>query len=186
MNIAVGSTNPVKVDAVERTLEGFEPSVTPVSVDSGVPEQPWSVDETVTGARNRAHRAYRAIEDESDDGTETAPDFGVGLEGGVARFEGTDGLSLIMWAGVTDGTRTEVGSGPALRLPDDVTSRLEDGAELGPVMDDLLGMDGVAESEGAAGVLTSELTNRTRALGEAVACAVGPFLTTHYDESSQF
>lgn len=166
MELAVGSTNPVKIDAVERTLERFDPTVTAVAVDSGVPEQPWSVEETVSGAETRAQRALDA----------TSADFGVGLEGGVARFEGVPGLWLIMWAAVTDGQRLERGGGPTLRLPEAVERRLEDGAELGPVMDGRHGTDGIAESEGAAGVLTAGLTDRTRALGEAVACAFGPIV----------
>ncbi|MXV60840.1 DUF84 family protein [Natronorubrum sp. JWXQ-INN-674] len=168
MNVAVGSTNPVKVEAVERTLERFQSSITAVEVDSGVAEQPWSIGETVTGAENRARRALAA----------TDADYGIGLEGGVARFDGVPGLSLIMWAAATDGNRIERGGGPTLRLPDEVARRLEDGAELGPVMDDRLGTAGIAERDGAAGVLTAGLTDRSRALGEAVACAFGPFVTT--------
>ena len=166
MDIAVGSTNPVKIDAVERTLERFEPTVTSVPVDSGVSEQPRSIEETITGAENRARRALAS----------TDADYGIGLEGGVARIEGVPGLSLIMWAAATDGDRIERGGGPTLRLPDDVAGRLEQGAELGPIMDEYLDTEGTAEAEGAAGVLTAQLTDRERALGEAVACAVGPFV----------
>ena len=168
MEFAVGSTNPVKVEAVERTLERFEPTVTAVDVDSGVPEQPWSIEETVTGAETRARRALAA----------TGADYGIGLEGGVARIEGVPGLSLIMWGAATDGDRLERGGGPTLRLPDDVADRLADGAELGPVMDDVLDTSGIAETEGAAGVLTAGLTSRAQALGEAVACAFGPFVAS--------
>lgn len=171
MDVAVGSTNPVKVDAVERTLERYDLTVTPIAVDSGVPEQPRSVAETVSGAENRARRALEATDCE----------YGIGLEGGVARIEGTPGLSLIMWGAATDGDRTERGSGPTLRLPDRIANRLEDGEELGPVMDDVLGRDDVAETDGAAGVLTGGLTDRTRALGQAVACSVGPLLTPEYE-----
>ncbi|WP_408957308.1 DUF84 family protein [Natrinema sp. 74] len=171
MEIAVGSTNPVKIEAVERTLERYEPAVVAVGVDSGVSEQPRSVAETVSGAENRARRALAA----------TDADYGVGLEGGVARLEGVPGLSLIMWGATTDGDRVERGGGPTLRLPDEVADRVADGAELGPMMDDLLGTAGVAEAEGAAGVLTAGLTDRTRALGEAVACSFGPFVTDTYE-----
>ncbi|APX95318.1 DUF84 family protein [Natronorubrum daqingense] len=166
MHVAVGSTNPVKVRAVEQTLERFQPRVTAHAVDSGVAEQPRSVEETVTGAETRARRALEA----------TGGDYGVGLEGGVARIDGVSGLSLIMWAAVTDGTRLEHGGGPTLALPDDVTRRLEAGEELGPIMDDRHDTDGIAQSEGAAGVLTAGLTNRSQALGEALACAFGPFV----------
>ncbi len=171
MDVAVGSTNPVKVDAVERTLERYDPTVTPIAVASGVPEQPRSIAETVSGAENRARRALEA----------TDCGYGIGLEGGVARIEGTPGLSLIMWGAATDGDRTERGSGPTLRLPDRIAARLEDGEELGPVMDDVLGRNDVAETDGAAGVLTDGLTDRTQALGQAVACSVGPLLTPKYE-----
>lgn len=172
MDVAVGSTNPVKIDAVERALERFDPTITAVDVDSGVAEQPWSVAETVAGAENRARRALA---------TRSEADYGIGLEGGVARFDGVPGLSLIMWAAVTDGDRLERGGGPSLRLPDRIARRLEDGDELGPVLDDVLETDGIAETDAAAGVLTDGLTDRTRALLEAVACAFGPFRVGHYD-----
>jgi inosine/xanthosine triphosphatase len=167
MDVAVGSTNPVKVKAVERTLERYEPAVTAVAVDSGVPEQPRSIVETVTGAETRARRALEA----------TGAEYGIGLEGGVARLDGAPGLSLIMWAATTDGDRIERGSGPTLRLPDRIATRVDGGEELGPVMDDVFGREGIAERDGAAGVLTGGLTNRTRALGEAIACSAGPLLS---------
>lgn len=103
-----------------------------------------------------------------------------GDPGGGTSLESTPGLSLIMWAAVTDGGRTEVGSGPSIRLPGVVTARVDAGEELGPVMDDLLGIEGLAENEGAIGTPTGGLTDRTRVLGEAVACAAGPFLTEYY------
>jgi inosine/xanthosine triphosphatase len=171
MDVAVGSGNPVKRDAVAAALPGA--AVDAVPVESGVSEQPWGDDETIEGAANRAERALAR---------ETAAngryDLAVGLEGGVA--ERTDDLYLVMWAAATDGERVEVGAGPRLRLPDDVASRLEDGDELGPVMDDLLDTTGVAENEGAAGVLTDGITDRTEALRTAAAGALGPFVTEHY------
>lgn len=172
LRLAVGTTNPAKVEAVERTLDEYEPTTIPVPVDSGVAEQPRSVAETVEGAENRARRALEATE---------KADLGVGLEGGVAHLEMTPGLSLIMWAAVTDGETRYRASGPSIQLPETVATRVRAGEELGPVMDELLGMEGLAEDEGAIGVLTGGLTDRTRALGEAIACAAGPFLTDHYD-----
>ena len=171
MNVAVGSGNPVKRDAVAAALP--DATVEVVLVESGVSEQPWGDDETVEGARNRAERALA-----SEYGAASRYDLAVGLEGGVA--ERNDGLFLVMWAAATDGERVEVGGGPRLRLPDDVAARLRDGDELGPVMDDLLDTSGVAENEGAAGVLTDSITNRTEALRTAVAGALAPFVTDYY------
>lgn len=165
MRIAVGSGNPVKRDAVAEALSTA--TVESVAVESGVSEQPWGDDETIEGAKNRAERAL------GDD-----HDLGVGLEGGVAERDGT--LFLIMWAAATDGNRVEIGGGPRVRLPADVAARLHAGEELGPVMDDLLDTSGVAEDQGAAGVLTDGVTDRTEALRTAVAGALGPFLTEYY------
>ncbi|RNJ26681.1 DUF84 family protein [Halosegnis longus] len=168
MHIAVGSGNPVKRDAVARAHDSA--TVEAVGVESGVSEQPVGIAETVEGAETRAANALAA----------TDADLGVGLEGGVARLPDTDGLWLIMWAAATDGERWGRGSGPSLRLPDAITARVDAGEELGPVMDDVLNEDGVAESQGAAGALTGGVTNRTEALRTAVAGSLGPFLTAHY------
>ena len=172
MHVAVGSTNPVKAAAVERALARFDPDVTPAAVDSGVAEQPRTVAETVDGARTRARRSLEAVDDAT---------YGIGLEGGVAEYESAPGLFLIMWAGVTDGNRVELGGGPSLRLPEGIAGRIEAGGELGPALDDVLGTDGIAEDEGAAGVFSDGLTDRTRALSSAVVCAFGPFASAHYE-----
>jgi inosine/xanthosine triphosphatase len=167
MHIGVGSGNPVKQRAVESMFP--DATVTARSVDSGVSEQPTGHDETIRGAENRA-RAVLASD----------VDYGVGLEGGVAEFDGTDGLFLVMWAAVTDGDTVGHGSGPSLELPATVATRIRDGEELGPVMDDLLGTDDVAKKEGAAGALSGGRIDRETALGTALAGAFGPFVTSLY------
>lgn len=171
MDVAVGSGNPVKRDAVAAALPGA--AVDAVPVESGVSEQPWGDDETIEGAANRAERALAR---------ETAAngryDLAVGLEGGVAKR--TDDLYLVMWAAATDGDRTGRGAGPSLRLPDAIGRRVEAGEELGPVMDDVLGEDDVAQRQGAAGALSGGVIDRESALRHALGGALGPFLTDHY------
>jgi len=170
MDIAVGSTNPVKRQATERALEnaGVDADVATVGVDSGVPEQPRGAAETARGARTRARNALGGH------------DLGVGIEGGVEDDGPIDGLALVMYAAVTDGDRTELAAGPALRLPDRIAERVRAGAELGPVMDDALDTRNLKERAGAAGTLTGGATDRTEALSTAVAGALGPFLTDRY------
>lgn len=164
MHVAIGSENPVKVNAVERVLPDAE--TTAVGVDSGVPEQPWGREETVEGARNRVAAALAA----------TDADYGVGIEGGVAERDVPGGVWLVMWAAVTDGTDTHFGAGPSIRLPDPVAERLRDGEELGPVLDDELGREDLAKQEGAIGIYTAGRVGRSDALVDAVAGAFGPFL----------
>lgn len=168
-HVAVGSTNPVKEAAVRTGLSALEATTSTHDVDSGVSEQPRSVAATVAGAETRAERAL-ADASEGD-----GADYGVGLEGGVARLEGAPDLHLIMWAAVADGERVGRASGPSLRLPDPIADRLEAGEELGPVMDDRLDREGVAEREGAVGVLTGGALSREDALAAAVSCAFAPF-----------
>lgn len=164
MHVAIGSENPVKVNAVERAIPDAE--LTAVAVDSGVPEQPWGREETVRGASNRADAA-RSV---------TGADYGVGIEGGVAERDVPGGVWLVMWAAVTDGTTTHFGAGPSIRLPETVAERLRDGEELGPLLDDELGREELAKQEGAIGVYTAGRVGRTDALVAAVAGAFGPFL----------
>jgi inosine/xanthosine triphosphatase len=172
MRIAVGSGNPVKRRAVESAVASTfaDARVESVSVDSGVSEQPRGQQETTTGAANRAANALGVGD----------YDLGVGLEGGVAEFDGADGLFLIMWGAVTDGERTGRGAGPSFRLPDSIGDRVDAGEELGPVMDDVLGEDDVAKRQGAAGALSAGVVDRDEALAAAVAAAMGPFVTEHY------
>ncbi len=184
MRVGVGSGNPVKRRAVERALglDGETERVADVAdveavpVASGVSEQPLGHEETITGARNRAAAVLRS----GTDGPSDPHDLGVGLEGGIARFPGADGLFLVVWAAVDDGDRVGVGSGPSLRLPGGVATRIEAGEELGPVMDDRLGVDGVARRGGAVAALTDGRVDRTEALVTAVAGALGPFVSEQY------
>jgi inosine/xanthosine triphosphatase len=161
----------VKRAATEAAFESMAGvTVETASVDSGVPEQPNGQRETIRGAETRAERALAA----------GAYDLGVGIEGGVAGFDGAPGLYLVMWAAVTDGSTTGRGGGPSIRLPDGVERRIRDGEELGPVMDEEFGLENVAENQGAAGVLTGEIIDRRAALTSAVAGALGPFVTDCY------
>ncbi len=174
MYVAVGSTNPVKREAVSRVLQTETDSLTvdPVPVDSGVSEQPTTLSETVTGAETRAKRALESTD---------AAEYGVGLEGGVAQLEGVPGWSLLMWAAVTDGQRVECGGGPTVRLPETVADPVADGEELGPVIDRVYGTENAGEKRGAIWQLTAGRIDRTAGLEVAVAGAFGPFLVAGDD-----
>lgn len=181
MRVAVGSSNPAKRRAVEQALPGKgvpeDAAVALVDVDSGVPEQPWGRDETLTGARNRAERALDAT---SDDSATQSFDLGIGLEGGVATVGDGSALFLVMWAAATDGDRWGEAAGPSYQLPERIAQRVRDGEELGPVMDDVLDEDGVSKRGGAAGALTGGRVDRATALSTAVAGALGPFVVDLY------
>ena len=165
---AVDGADGEPVDGVDAT--DHAPTVEAVPVPSGVSDQPMGHTETATGATNRAARVLEA-----------GPyDFGVGLEGGVAAHDGIDGQYLVMWAAVDDGDRVGRAAGPSVELPADVAARLDDGPELGDVMDDVLDTTGVAKRGGAAAALTAGAVDRTDALAVAVAGAFGRFVSPLY------
>jgi inosine/xanthosine triphosphatase len=107
--VAVGSLNPVKINAARATIARLVPnvSVTGVAVPSGVPDQPWGDEETMRGALARAHAARSALD----------ADLGVGIEGGVV--EGSDGgVRTCAWAAVVARDGTEgVGGSLSMQLP---------------------------------------------------------------------
>ena len=63
LSVAVGSANPVKLAAARAVLAWAAPGATveSVTVPSGVPDQPFGDEETITGARNRARAAREAL-----------------------------------------------------------------------------------------------------------------------------
>ena len=195
-HIGVGSGNPVKRRATTRALawlaadaepesavDGVDaepagdlgtdyqaPIVESVPVPSGVSDQPTGHAETATGAVNRAAAVLEA-----------GPyDLGVGLEGGVATYDEIEGQYVVMWAAVDDGARVGRAAGPSIELPAAVASRLDDGSELGDVMDDVLDTTGVARRGGAAAALTADAVDRADALAVAVAGALGRFVSPLY------
>ncbi|MES3162463.1 MAG: inosine/xanthosine triphosphatase [Halorubrum sp.] len=208
MRIGVGSENPVKRRAVDRALTAVDgdwpvngpggghetalsddsgrsgradrlanATIDALAVDSGVSEQPTGHAETVRGAENRVDAVLATP---SDDATQSY-DLAVGIEGGVARFDGLAEWFLVMWAAVGDGDRLTHGAGPSLRLPAEIAARVDAGEELGPVMDDVLDTTGVARRGGAAGALTAGGVDRTDALTAAVVGALGPFVSDLYE-----
>lgn len=171
MLVAVGSTNPAKLDAVREAILRVWPQaqVQGVGVDSGVSEMPMSDAECLAGARNRARAARETL----------AASVGVGLEGGVQR-EG-DMLLLVGWAAVCAADGREGVAGTArLPLPALIAERVIAGEELGPVMDDLLGEHKSNHRGGAVGALTAGLVLRADAFAMAVSYALAPFVAGEF------
>jgi inosine/xanthosine triphosphatase len=174
MKIAVGSKNPVKIEAVRLVVARVWPEadIVPLAVPSGVAAMPMSDADCLAGARNRA-KAAQAMANAS---------LGVGLEGGVNPEPA--GLMLLGWVAVVDGRgRQGVGGGARLPLPAGIAGQVLAGAELGPLMDELLGQEDVKRKGGAVGALTGGLVLRTDAFAMAVAYALAPFVSPRfYDE----
>ncbi|WP_456279344.1 DUF84 family protein [Bacillus sp. AK128] len=163
MTIAVGSKNFAKVEAVKCVFsEATE--VKSLSVPSNVSEQPFSDEETLEGATNRALLAMEA------GGT----DIGIGLEGGVVEM--SSGLYLCNWGALVDQHGySAVAAGARIKLPEEVASELREGKELGPVMDAYAKKRDVRKLEGAIGIFTNDKVNRKEMFEHIVKLLAGQY-----------
>lgn len=175
MQIAVGSTNQVKVNAVILAIKETWPEavVTGFETESGVGEQPMSDLETKTGSMNRAIQALNFLQQTSDGTTEFQEQIlGVGLEGGVDETE--DGLVNVVWCSVVDPFENIFSSsGARFVLPDIIANPIRSGGEMGPIMDKLLDSVDTKKKQGMLGVVTKGFFNRTEEYASIARLTIG-------------
>ncbi len=171
MNIAVGSLNPVKIEAVRSVVLRAWPQakIEGASVPSGVSDMPMSEKDMIAGARNRAI-AVRELLD---------ADFGMGLEGGL--HQESFGWTLQGWAVVVDKNgRFSTGGGARIPVSDFIAQRVLAGQELGDIMDDLLQDNNIKQKGGAVAAFTANLITRQEAFAQSVAYALAPFVAPQF------
>jgi inosine/xanthosine triphosphatase len=164
VDVAVGSLNPVKVEAVRRVMERAFGSVriTACDVSSGVPPQPFG-DQTVCGAINRAKAAVGDHE------------YGVGIEAGV--FEMYGGLYDVQHCAIADRSgNITIGMGSGFRYPDSVADLVRRGMTVGDAMSQIYERDNCGKEEGAIGVLSRGLLDREQLTEQSVMAALVPRL----------
>ena len=171
MKVAVGSTNPTKVGAVREAFsEAFGDAVVKgIDVDPGVSKQPISPSEIVKGATNRAKRALR----------EASADFGVGIEGGVARFGGR-WYNVGFVAVVDKSGRIGTGTSGWFECSEKILNQLKSGVELGDVIEKMVGRKDTKSREGAIGIITRGAVDRKALYKHGVWMALSPFLAPEF------
>ncbi len=138
----------------------------PVSVDSGVPEQPWGDEQTVRGALVRARAALASVDAR----------YGIGLESGLV--DGPCGrIYVVSWAAAVD-RNGAVGCGGSERfpVPVELEASLRAGAELGRLIDVMTGQPGLGTRDGAVSIFTGGLRTRSQILAVAVLHALTTLL----------
>lgn len=168
-HIVVASRNPVKIEAVKRGFEKLFPDteieMEGVSVESGVPDQPMSDEETRAGARNRAANAREKFPD---------ADFWFGVEGGIERHN--DGMQSFAWIAACSNGRVGESRTTTFQLPPEVVKLVEEGLELGDADDRVFGRTNSKQENGAVGLLTHNAITRTLLYEQAVCLALIPFV----------
>jgi inosine/xanthosine triphosphatase len=168
MIIAVGSSNPTKIEPVKVCFEKyFGPvDVVGVSIRSAVSEQPMSEEEMYDGARFRAESALRKTPDAA---------FGVGIEGGLARKSyGWFESSIIVI--IDRQERIGVGSSGGIVLPKKIIDRIHEGKNLEEAIDEAFGTKKIGEGIGMFGVMTNGVVTRASGVMHGVAFALSRFL----------
>ena len=172
--IVVASRNPVKIDAAVKGFSDMFPRsafvASGVSVESGVPEQPFSDADTLRGALNRARNA-RALEPDAS--------FWVGIEGGVDEDEQAGALQSFAWVVIIgDGDRAGRARTATYYLAHETAELVRGGMELGHADDALFGRTNSKQRSGSVGLLTDDVVTRTSYYVQAVILALIPFKNT--------
>lgn len=162
--VAVGSKNPVKVQAVKNAFLNEDITLIPCSASSNVRPQPLSDEETLQGAINRAKDCLE----------KTEVQLAFGLEAGVL-FLNTQ-LYLCHWGAVVDQDRhVYFTNGPIILMPQDYQEALLAGKNLEDIMHDSTGIQSLGAKEGAIGVFTENRLNREQVLTQIVQVLIGQY-----------
>lgn len=167
--VVAATTNPAKIQAI---LAAFDQvfgegscQIMPVSVDTGVPEQPFGSNETRAGARNRVANAREAHPN---------ADFWVAIEAGI------DEGATFSWVVIENSERRGEARSATLPLPEAILEQVRAGEALGPVMSKYSGIDKIGNKEGAIGVFTAGVLTRSSVYHQAVVLALSPFHNAIY------
>ena len=168
MKINIGSKNDSKISALREILQEYDflknAAIVPVSVPSGVADQPKSMEETIRGAINRARSAFKDC------------NLSVGLESGLFAAPYTkSGYMDTCCCAIFDGKQVHLGLSSSFEYPKsaiklvfdenaDITQAFN---KIGLTKDETLG-----SKEGAIGILTKGRLTRKGYTKEAIRAAL--------------
>ena len=169
MRVAVGSQNPVKIEAARLAFAALWPKeeweVSGIAVESGVSAQPMSDEESIRGARNRAIAARDGFD----------ADYGVGLEGGLQRI--SDHYFDCGWAVIVNREGVQgIGSTVKIMTPPKIMALVHSGLELGHANDEVFGTINSKQASGHFGLMTNNLITRTEGYRDGLIAALARFL----------
>ncbi len=170
MKIAVGSLNPVKINAVKEVFTQFYPNAEVVGVkpEPGVSEQPFGLEETIRGAVQRAESALKH------------GSIGIGIEAGLIEIPYSEvGFLDIHFCVIADHERTTIGSSTGFEYPSIIISQAKGGMDVGRAMEELSGIKGIGRKKGAVGYLSDGVLTRKELCRQAILAALIPRMWTH-------
>lgn len=172
--VIIASRNPVKINAVKIGFTSMFSNETfdfeEISVPSGVQDQPLDNSTTLGGALNRANNAMAKSKN---------ADYWVGIEGGIEQT-GEKEMQAFAWIVVRSKYTIGKGKTGTFFLPDEIIRLINEGKELGEADDKVFGLSNSKQNNGAVGILTDNIINRTDLYSQGVILALIPFKQTKY------
>ncbi|MDX9970911.1 MAG: inosine/xanthosine triphosphatase [Candidatus Gracilibacteria bacterium] len=170
MKISIGTKNQGKIEAVKQALliyPNFSKAIIEsFNVDSGVKNQPMGLDETITGAKNRAKAAFEL----------NTGDFGFGLESGIFEVPHTKSDYMDTTAcAIFDGKNFHIGLSSCFEYPKSLIQKiLNEGKEISDIAVELGFAEdrNFRENQGMVGVLTKGVITRMEYSKQAVIVAL--------------
>jgi len=164
-NVVIASKNPVKINATEKAFEdvftdSFE--FEGISTDSLVSDQPLSNKETLQGATNRLKNIQHL-----------EADYYVSIEGGIDLLD--NNYEAFAWVVVSDNNKISKAKTATFPLPLKISNLIKQGYELGEADDIVFNRSNSKQKNGAVGILTDNLINRTDYYKHAIILALIPF-----------
>lgn len=172
MIIAVGSTNPTKIDPVKEIFSKHFNNVVVkgIAIDSGVDDQPMDDEEMYQGALNRARKALEMVNN---------AEYGVGIEGGLhKRSYGWFEHSLVVI--INRKGKIGVGASGGLVLPETIMQKIHNGKTLEEAVDELFKTKKIGQGIGMFGLMTKGVVTRASGVAHGVAFALAPFLHPNF------
>ena len=167
--IIIASKNPIKINATklgfQKVFANLDFECAGVSVPSDVSDQPMTNQETLQGATNRATHAKNDFPDAA---------FWVGIEGGIEKMG--EEMMAFAWIVILSNEATGKARTGTFFLPPKVVELINQGKELGEADDIVFGHSNSKQKNGAVGILTGNLIDRTQFYVEAMVLALIPFL----------
>lgn len=167
--IIIASKNPIKINATklgfQKVYSNIDFECEGVSVPSDVSDQPMTNQETLQGAINRATHAKNGFPNAA---------FWVGIEGGIEKVG--EEMMAFAWIVIVSTEATGKARTGTFFLPPKVVELINQGKELGEADDIVFGHSNSKQKNGAVGILTGNLIDRTQFYVEAMVLALIPFL----------
>jgi inosine/xanthosine triphosphatase len=168
MKIIVGTKNNTKISAVQEIISDYDflknSEVIGIETESGVNDQPKSLEETIRGAKNRAEKVFENC------------NYSIGIESGLMKVPETkSGFMDVCVCAIFDGKNFHLGLSSAFEYPKEITRLItEEGLNATEAANkiDLTKNPELGSAEGIIGIVTKGRITRKEYTKQAIRTAL--------------